>query len=123
MGKVIETASVPWQPVRPSVAQGVEGKTLTGDGVKVVLTRVRPGGRFTHHRDDYGHLFYFMSGEGLVSLGDERIKVGAGTAVQLEAGELHAYKNVGSDDLVLISINLPPPGGRALSRTVTTDLD
>ena len=106
MGQVLDTSSLPWQPVRPNLAQGVEGKTLIADGVKVVLTRVAPGGRFTHHRDDYGHLFYFLSGEGLVSLGEERVEVGPGMAVQVEARELHAYKNTGREDLVLISINL-----------------
>jgi mannose-6-phosphate isomerase-like protein (cupin superfamily) len=107
MGNVVDTSSLPWELVRPNLAQGVEGKTLVADGFKVVLTRVAPGGRFTHHRDDYGHLFYFLSGEGLVSLGEERLMVGPGTAVQVDAGELHAYKNTGREDLVLISINLP----------------
>jgi mannose-6-phosphate isomerase-like protein (cupin superfamily) len=107
MGKVIEISSLPWQLVRPNLAQGVEGKTLLADGFKVVLTRVAAGGRFTHHRDGYGHLFYFLSGQGLVSLGEERLEVGPGVVVQVEAGELHAYKNTGREDLVLISINLP----------------
>lgn len=108
MGQIVETALLPWQPVRPHLAQGVEGKTLIADGVKVVLTQVKPGGRFVHHRDDYGHLFYFISGEGLVTLEEERLVVGPGVAVRVEAGELHAYKNTGGEDLVLISINLPP---------------
>jgi mannose-6-phosphate isomerase-like protein (cupin superfamily) len=107
MAKVIETASLPWELVRPNLAQGVEGKTLVADGFNVVLTRVTPGGRFTHHRDTYGHLFYFFSGQGLVSLGEERFEVGPGSAVHVDAGELHAYKNTGREDLVLISINLP----------------
>jgi mannose-6-phosphate isomerase-like protein (cupin superfamily) len=107
MGKVLETDSYPWQPVRTGLAQGVEGKTLISDGFRVVLTRVAPGGRFTHHRDDYGHLFYIVTGQGLVSLGEEWLEVGPGMAVEVDAGELHAYKNTGREDLVLISINLP----------------
>jgi mannose-6-phosphate isomerase-like protein (cupin superfamily) len=107
MGKVIETSLLPWQLVRPNLAHDVEGKTLVADGLKVILARVAPGGRFTHHRDDYGHLFYFLSGQGLVWLGEERREVGPGFAVQVNAGELHAYKNTGREDLLLISINLP----------------
>jgi len=106
MGQIGDTSSWPWQPVRPSLAQGVEGKTLIADGIKVVLTRVAPGGRFAHHRDTYGHLFYFLSGEGLVSLGEERAEIRPGMVARVEAGELHAYENTGREDLVLISINL-----------------
>jgi mannose-6-phosphate isomerase-like protein (cupin superfamily) len=107
MGQVIDTTSLPWQLVRPNLAQGVEGKTLLDDSHKVILARARPGGRFTHHRDEYGHLFYFISGEGLMSLGEDLIEVEPGVAILVEAGELHAYKNTGREDLVLISINLP----------------
>lgn len=69
-----------WQPVRPDVARGVYGKTLLADGVKVVLTRLAPGARFSMHRDSYDHLFYFLGGEGLVwveekQLDDARPKV------------------------------------------------
>jgi mannose-6-phosphate isomerase-like protein (cupin superfamily) len=42
-----------------------------------------------------------------VSLGEEWLEVGPGMAVEVDAGELHAYKNAGREDLVLISINLP----------------
>ena len=87
MGKILEMDSHSWQPVRPGLAQGVEGKTLLSDGIKVVLTRVAPGGRFTHHRDDYGHLFYFITGQGLVSLDEEWLgrSIDATTVHELEA--------------------------------------
>ena len=81
--------------------------TLLAEGVRVVLTRVVPGGGFSLHRDDYGHLFYFLGGDGLLCVGDERFNVRAGLAVRVDAGEPHAYENTGTEDLTLISINIP----------------
>ena len=107
MGEVVDVASLEWQPVRPDVADGVYGKTLLADGIKVVLTRVTPGGKFSVHRDDYGHLFYFLSGQGLVSVDERQFEVQPGLVVQVAAGEAHAYKNTGRGDLMLISINVP----------------
>ncbi|MCL5952679.1 MAG: cupin domain-containing protein [Chloroflexi bacterium] len=110
MGNVFDASQQEWQLVRPEVTQQVFGKTLLSDEVKVVLTRVAPGGRFSMHKDSYSHLFYFLGGEGLVRVGDNQHSVRAGHTVQIAAGEAHAYENTGTDDLMLISINLPGPG-------------
>jgi mannose-6-phosphate isomerase-like protein (cupin superfamily) len=107
MGEVFDVMSLDWRPVRPDVAREVYGKTLLADGVKVVLTRVAPGGGFSTHRDDYDHLFYFLGGEGLVWVGDEHFEVRAGLTVRVAAGEAHAYENTGIEDLMLISVNAP----------------
>ena len=107
MGKAVDVTPLEWRPVRPDVAREVYGKTLLADGVKVVLTRVAPGGGFSVHRDDYGHLFYFLGGEGLVWVGEKRFKAQAGLAVRVMADEAHAYENTGAGDLTLISINVP----------------
>ncbi len=96
-----------WQPVRPQLTRGVFGKTLFDDGVKVVLTRVEPGGKFTAHRDDYGHVFHFLSGEGVVAVGDTRFDARPDFTIRVTAGELHSYENTGKQDLLLISINIP----------------
>ncbi len=107
MSHVADISALSWQPVRPEVARGVFGKTLLADGVKIVLTRVEPGGEFSLHRDDYGHLFYFLGGEGTCRVGPEEYKAGAGLVVRVTAGEAHAYANTGTEDLLLISVNIP----------------
>jgi mannose-6-phosphate isomerase-like protein (cupin superfamily) len=107
MGEIVDVASLGWRPVRPDVAREVYGKTLLAEGVKVVLTRVAPGGGFSTHWDDYGHLFYFLGGEGLVWVRERQCLARAGLAVRVAAGEAHAYENTGADDLVLISVNVP----------------
>jgi len=105
-----QTAGPPsagWQTVRPDVARGVYGKTLLTEGVKMVLTRVEPGGKFAPHRDDYGHLFYFISGQGSVWIEDRTFEAQPGLTLRVAAGETHAYENVGPQDLMLISVNVP----------------
>lgn len=105
--KVFEAVSLEWQPVRPDIARGVFGKTLLDGKTKAVLTRVAPGGKFEKHRDDYGHLFYFLGGEGVVWVGEQQFAAHAGLVVQVSAGEDHAYENAGNEDLTLISLNIP----------------
>ena len=107
MCEAFNIASLEWQLVRPDVAHGVYGKTLLADGVKLVLTRVEVGGKFDMHQDNYGHLFYFLSGEGLLWVQDKRFKAVPDLVVKVTAGEPHAYENIGNQDLVLISVNIP----------------
>ena len=109
MSEVVESEALAWEPVRVEITEGVFGRTLLSDRVKAVLTRVVPGGKFRVHRDKYAHLFYFMSGQGRVTLGGRQIDAHAGLTVRVPAGETHAYENTGSEDLVLLSLNLPNP--------------
>jgi mannose-6-phosphate isomerase-like protein (cupin superfamily) len=114
MGSFFNITTVEWKPVRPEIANGVFGRTMLDGKVKAVLTRVEPGGKFKMHADAYAHLFYFLSGEGTVWVGSKRTEARAGVVVQVEAGEAHAYENTGTEDLVLLSLNLPDPGKPAL---------
>lgn len=107
MSEFFDVADLNWQPVRPNITHDVFGKNLFDGKTKVVLTRVAPGGKFKTHRDNYAHLFYFLSGTGVVQVEKKNFDVRAGTAVQIQAGQTHAYENIGADDLVLISLNLP----------------
>lgn len=106
MSRYFEVDALEWQPVRPDDAQGVFAKTLL-TGVRMTLTRVAPGGGFYLHTDDYGHLFYFLAGKGIVKVGEEEFPVKPGTVVQVTAGESHSYVNMGTEELLLISVNLP----------------
>ncbi len=100
-----------WQPVRPQLTRGVFGKTIFDGDVKVVLTRVEPGGKFAKHRDDYGHIFYFLSGEGIVTVADSRFDARPDLLVRVTAGELHSYENTGAQDLILLSLNIQHENG------------
>ena len=107
MSKNFEIDAIEWKPVRPDVAQGVFGKTILDEQIKVVVTRLVPGAKFVQHRDKYGHLLYFTGGEGFVRVDDKKIVARAGVVVRILPGEEHEYGNTGTDDLTLISMNLP----------------
>jgi quercetin dioxygenase-like cupin family protein len=107
MNTVFEIDSLEWLPVRPEITNGIVGKSLLDGKIKTVLTRVEPGGKFKVHSDKYSHLFYFISGEGLVWVQKQEYKARPGVVVQVDAGTPHAYENTGTEDLVLISLNLP----------------
>ncbi len=107
MNALFNLASLDWKPVRPEITTGILGKAMLDGGLKVVLTRVQPGGRFRSHVDRYGHLFYFLSGQGTLWIAGERSEAGPGLVAQIDAGAEHAYENTGKEDLVLVSLNLP----------------
>src|SRR5512136_3004199 len=109
MSDVFEVDSLEWRLLRPEMTKEVYAKLMLADEVKVMLVRVAPGGGFRTHRDGYGHLFYFLSGHGVVRVEEHEYAVRPGLVVQVTAGESHAYENTGDTDLTLISLNVPPP--------------
>jgi mannose-6-phosphate isomerase-like protein (cupin superfamily) len=107
MGKIFMADALDWQALRPDVAHGVFGKTLLDNGTKMMLIRVEPGGGFASHRDGYGHLFYFLAGDGSVRVGEEESRARPGLIVRVATGETHSYENRGTEELLLISVNVP----------------
>jgi len=107
MSKVFQLEDVAWEPVRPALTSGIFGRTLLDAGTKMVFTRVEPGGSFAAHVDSYGHLMYVLSGSGLATSGGREFPLTAGTVMQIDAGEQHSYQNDGTEQLVLITLNLP----------------
>jgi mannose-6-phosphate isomerase-like protein (cupin superfamily) len=107
MGKITDVDLLEWEAVRPDVARGVYGKTLLDGGVKLVLTRVQPGGGFTVHRDGYSHLLYFIGGSGKIGIGGKEVRIKPGLAVRVEAGEEHWYTSSAGEELMLLAVNLP----------------
>jgi mannose-6-phosphate isomerase-like protein (cupin superfamily) len=72
-----------------------------------LLVRVEPGGAFATHSDTYGHLFHFLGGEGEVTAGERVEAIRPGLVVRIAPGEPHSYRNTGSGELTLLSINVP----------------
>ena len=75
-------------------------------GFKASLTLARSGGEFPEHIDPYTHIFYILEGEGQASVEGKTIPLKRGTALTVEAGKRHSYKNSGSGDLLLITLNI-----------------
>ena len=97
-------------PLRPDLTTGVTGQLLLEKPVRVVLTRVEPGGSFAPHRDAYGHLLFTLEGNGEINGIFGCRQVARGSLVRIEAGEMHGYANPGSAPWILLTFNLPVEG-------------
>jgi len=107
MSRAFQLEDLAWEPVRPALTNGIFGRTMLDAGTKMVFTRVEPGGEFAAHVDSYGHLMYVLSGSGRAISGGIEFPLAPGTVLQIDAGEKHSYQNDGSEQLVLITLNLP----------------
>jgi quercetin dioxygenase-like cupin family protein len=107
MSAAFQLNELPWEPVRPALVTGVFGRTMLDAGTKMVYTRVEPDGGFALHVDSYGHLLYILSGSGVARAGGSEYQLSPGLVLQIKGGEEHSYRNTGSEDLVLIALNIP----------------
>lgn len=108
--KVYHLEDSDWRPIRPGVNRGIAGKALLPKGTKDVdatVTRVDPGGEFSLHVDPYHHVFYIFQGKGEVRLGEDVYPIGPETVVEVPAGEVHAYRNKGDTEMILLTLNIP----------------
>ena len=99
-----------WKETRSDITTRVYGKSLLPKDwtkVKMTITKVEPGGKFPIHKDNYHHVFYFISGSGKGILEKEEYQIKPEMIVEVPAGKEHGYENTGNDDLILITVNLP----------------
>ncbi|MHA2213132.1 MAG: cupin domain-containing protein [Candidatus Thorarchaeota archaeon] len=71
----------------------------------MTLTQVHPGGKFSSHRDEYDHVFYFIDGNGKGWIGEETYDIRPHRIVEVPAGELHGYENTSEKTMLLITVN------------------
>ncbi len=98
------------QTVREDITSGVHGLPIVpmlNSGVKVTLTRVKPGGEFPLHKDEYHHVLYFISGRGVGWLENEEYQIKPRRAVHISAGTFHGYRNDSAEPMMLLTINIP----------------
>lgn len=96
--------------VREEFTEGVVGFPLApglSSGTKITLTRVKPQGEFSEHRDDYYHVLYFISGNGVGWLDDKQYDIMPGRLVQIPKGTPHGYRNDSGEMMTLLTINIP----------------
>jgi quercetin dioxygenase-like cupin family protein len=108
--KIYRLEDPDWKAIRPDLTKGIVGKGLIPRGTKdidVTVTRVEPGGEFSLHRDPYHHVLYVFQGHGEVRFGEDVHPIGPGTIVEVPAGEVHAYRNKGDKEMILLTINIP----------------
>ncbi len=117
--RIYDLPATDWPPLRPEATSGVNGWSLLPAGwraEKIVIARMAPGGSFAPHRDPYHHVFWFLAGEGEITLEGKSCSIQPGRVVEVPAGSEHAYRNTGGVDLVLLTVNAREvEGGRAES--------
>jgi mannose-6-phosphate isomerase-like protein (cupin superfamily) len=64
-----------------------------------------PGRAVTpHHHNQLEEIYYILSGQGLMTVGDEKREVGAGDAVYVPRGHRHTLENTGAEPIKLILV-------------------
>ncbi len=102
-----------WQPFSVEGAVGFHfqfsliGKEYT-DAYSIDLAQIDPGGRSETHVDPDNHAFYFIEGQGEVTIGGESIPVGPGVVIKIPVGVAHSLSNTGTTPLKLLTIYDPP---------------
>ena len=113
MRTVFSVNDIPWQKLRglPG-ARGFEYKALSdsdySSAFNAELARLEPGDHSVPHIEPWSHLLYLMSGTGDVTIDGETQPVAAGTVCQIKAGQKHSLRNLGADDMVVLTIYDPP---------------
>jgi quercetin dioxygenase-like cupin family protein len=100
---------VSWEPFGGKT-RGIFRKSLSSmifpSGFKASLTLAKQGGDFPEHKDPYTHIFYILEGEGEAFVEGQMVPLKKGTALTVVAGKKHGYRNTGSTDLLLITLNV-----------------
>lgn len=81
-------------------------------GVWVKRVEVDPGGRLSLQKHSHrSEKWNIVRGSGLVILGDQTIKVSAGSVVDVPVGAVHRIGNTGKESLVFIEVAVAANGG------------
>ena len=113
MSRVFSVADIPWADLRGLAgARGFEFKALTDESYtraySCELVRLEPGDHSVPHVEPWNHLLYFLSGTGEITIEDTTSPVRPGVVCQICAGERHALRNLGADDMIVLTIYDPP---------------
>ncbi len=60
---------------------------------------VAPGGYTPRHSHDFEHEVFVLSGEGVVSEGDQEYKLTTGDVVFVQPNEVHQFRNTGTQPM------------------------
>ena len=70
--------------------------------------RLPPGGRTApHYHRRTEEIYYILSGEGLMQIAQQQIKVVAGDAIAIPPGEVHTIANAGKETLIFLCCCAP----------------
>lgn len=86
-------------------ADSIVSRTVyNGDGLRIVLFAFAPGQELTEHTSTREALIHVLEGEGLITLGDERVNARAGTLVRMAPHLPHSVQAHSSLRILLTMI-------------------
>jgi quercetin dioxygenase-like cupin family protein len=113
MEKVFSIDSLAWQELRglPG-ARGFEFKALTDANYTTAysceLVRLGAGDHSVPHIEPWSHLLYILRGNGDMTINGDTTAVRMGSVCQVQAGEKHSLRNLGDEDMLVLTIYDPP---------------
>lgn len=104
---------MPWTPLTGLFIRNAGYKTVvdagfTGNAYSIELTTVGPGGASPTHVEPHAHVFYVLSGQAEVTVGDEVTQMRPGSVSPIAAGVPHSFRNTGPVPLEMLVIYHPP---------------
>lgn len=100
-----------WTPekVEGGYARVFIDKEMTGaENFSLLLSELAPGKAHLREVHPVEHGFFILSGEGLISVGEDDWKVKPNTAIFVPKGVFHQVKNPGTEPLSYLVIFAPP---------------
>lgn len=86
-------------------ADSIVSRTVyNGDGLRIVLFAFAPGQELTEHTSTREALIHVLEGEGLITLGDERVNARAGTLIRMAPHLPHSVQAHSSLRMLLTMI-------------------
>jgi mannose-6-phosphate isomerase-like protein (cupin superfamily) len=76
----------------------------------------------THLHREVAEFYYVMSGQGVATVGSETAPVGAGDAIPIQLGEIHAFENPGSTPLEFLIVGVSRDSNRRVDSVDTQNL-
>src|SRR5215475_8196203 len=113
MDSVFSVDDIPWTNLEDlRSARGFEFKALTNDAYTKAysceLVRLDPGDHSVPHIEPWSHLLYILSGSGDITINGNTTAVRASSVCLVQAGEKHSLRNLGEEDMLILTIYDPP---------------
>jgi quercetin dioxygenase-like cupin family protein len=109
----------PWEGERLEGNNRIATIKIGRDELALIEFELEPGfdGPDPHTHDDHVDSFYVLEGEPEFVVGDERLRLGAGSYVAAPIGVMHTFANPGLDRARLLNIHAPSRGFHEWLRT------
>ncbi|MCI2429687.1 cupin domain-containing protein [Candidatus Acetothermia bacterium] len=106
--QILQLADQSWEKgISPTITQKpMWTRADSNSHAQMMLVKMAPGGTSPAHRHPHPQLFYVISGMGIARLDGVEHKLKAGSVVRVFNGELHDFVNTGSEELVMIEVQI-----------------